>query len=174
MKRFPKLSIRNVSLCRKVTKTRFSLNFQQHSSFSVNKSNNSLVDLAPKSISVTDVKNPWVEQKDPAGSNLVYYWNPETNETTHLGSPKPRNWLEVKDPNGSELSYWWDPDAQETTPLGASKPPSIVPVGNTTYIQPFGIQDNQQPQTLGSSMKTMFLWGAGMSFAFALVGSIFR
>lgn len=170
MKRFPKLStVRNVSLCRKAPK--FPLTFQKHSFSS--KSSNSLVDLAPKPLSVTDIKNPWIEQKDPNGTDQIYYWNRETNETTHLGSSKPRNWLEVKDPNGSELSYWWDPDAQETTPLGACKPPSIVPVeNNNTYIRPFGI--DSQPQTLGSSMKSMFFWGAGMSFAFAVVGAIFR
>jgi len=29
--------------------------------------------------------NPWKEVIDPNGSGLVYYWNPQTNETTALG-----------------------------------------------------------------------------------------
>jgi hypothetical protein len=29
--------------------------------------------------------NPWKAVVDPKGSGLVYYWNPQTNETTALG-----------------------------------------------------------------------------------------
>lgn len=31
-------------------------------------------------------KNPWEAVVDPKGSGLVYYWNPQTNETTTLGN----------------------------------------------------------------------------------------
>lgn len=32
--------------------------------------------------------DPWTEVKDEA-SGLTYWWNQQTNETTHLGAPKP-------------------------------------------------------------------------------------
>jgi len=34
----------------------------------------------------------WIEKKDPAGSSLTYWWNPETNQTTSLGAPKPNTY----------------------------------------------------------------------------------
>lgn len=176
MKRFPRISggsfTKNVSLCRRspsgfhqtIPKVSFSL-----------KSSNSLVDLTSKPVSLSTVKNPWVEQKDPNGSGLTYFWNTETNETTPLGSTKPKHWVEVKDPNGSELTYWWDPEAHETTALGAPKPSHLATTTTTSgavYQRPFGVQNNEPPQTLGGSMKTMFYWGIGMTFAFAAVRAV--
>jgi len=161
-----------VSLCRKSCENHI---FQRGMAFSSTlKSTSSLVDMAPKNPSnITNVKNPWIEQKDPNGSSLTYYWNTETNETTHLGSPKPRNWIEVKDPNGSELTYWWDPEAHETTKLGESKPSylSNTTTGGRAVQTPIFMNDNR-PQTLGSAMKSMFWWGVGMSFAIAAVNAV--
>lgn len=39
--------------------------------------------------SASSTKNTWVEVDGPAGSNLKYWWNSATNQTTHLGAPKP-------------------------------------------------------------------------------------
>ena len=39
--------------------------------------------MAPK-----PAADPWVEVLDKA-SGQVYYWNQTTNETTHVGAPKP-------------------------------------------------------------------------------------
>ncbi len=158
-----------VSLCRQSQKE--PIHQIQKIAFSV-KSSSSLVDLNPKPATLSTIKNPWVEQKDPNGSALTYFWNTETNETTPLGSTKPRNWIEVKDPNGSELTYWWDPEAHETTALGAPKPNYLAVLSNGGQLQrPFDFQNNP-PQTLGSSMKSMFWWGVGMSFAFAAVNAV--
>lgn len=34
-------------------------------------------------------KNTWVEVEGPTGSNLKYWWNSATNQTTPLGAPRP-------------------------------------------------------------------------------------
>ena len=136
------------------------------------KGDSSLVDSSKNTISLAAVQNPWVEQKDPNGSALTYFWNPETNETTPLGSAKPRHWIEVKDPNGSGLTYWWDRETKVTTALGAPKPHFLAEHSPTPVVTPFDI--NQPPQTLGSAMKSSFMWGAGISLAFAAIGALFR
>ena len=46
-----------------------------------NYKNNSITTSTTPSIT-----NPWKAVVDPKGSGLVYYWNPQTNETTALGS----------------------------------------------------------------------------------------
>jgi hypothetical protein len=115
----------------------------------------------------TKVANPWVETKDPKGSGLIYYWNPNTNETTALGAPKPRNWVEVEDPNGSALTYWWDPETNQTTALGAPRPSDFQQLAN--YQPP--------PQTIyvaEPSLKTYFFLGAGLTLGISLVGALFR
>jgi hypothetical protein len=134
-----------------------------------------------KSLVLRDTKqtviSPWVEQRDPAGSALTYYWNKETNETTPLGSSKPLHWVEVADPAGSELTYWWNPETNSTTALGASRPPSSL----AAYQQEQQLQAFQQqqmaygpPQSLGSSMKTYFIMGIGMTMGISLIGALFR
>jgi hypothetical protein len=115
--------------------------------------------------------NPWKEVKDNKTA-LVYYWNPETNETTPVGSSKPRHWIEVKDPNGSELTYWWDPENNETTMLGVPKPSSSpFPAAYTAAAPPFQNVVYQQ-QSLGSAVKTYFFLGAGLTLGIVLVRSI--
>lgn len=78
-------------------------------------------------------KDEWIAVPGPKDTNLIYYWNPKTNETTPLGSPKPRNWVEVKGPEGSGKSYWWDPETNDTTPLGAPKPSLYEPLGSKSF-----------------------------------------
>jgi hypothetical protein len=125
------------------------------------------------------VKNPWIAQKDPNGSGQLYYWNKDTNETTHLGSTKPIHWVEVDDPQGSGMTYWWDPETNSTTALGASKPAKYRNTALASFneqsplanINPY--QAPLQPMQVGSAMKTYFALGVGMSFAFTLVGALF-
>jgi hypothetical protein len=115
--------------------------------------------------------NPWTEVKDKKTA-LVYYWNPQTNETTPVGASKPRHWAEVKDPNGSELTYWWDPESNETTTLGAPKPSSnAYPAASTAAPPPFQ-NVVYQPQSFGSAIKTYFFLGAGLTCGIVLVRSI--
>lgn len=133
----------------------------------------------------TDSINPWKEQKDPGGSDLIYYWNTETNETTQLGASKPSHWIRVIDPNGSGQYYWWNPESDETTPLGFSKPAnsSSVSVNSTNYVKPFGqlvnttnsnIQNYQsapqnQPESFGKSMVTYMSLGVGVTLGMMVV-----
>lgn len=42
------------------------------------------VEVAPK----PKILDPWIQVKDDSSGQL-YWWNQETNETTHLGAPKP-------------------------------------------------------------------------------------
>lgn len=133
-------------------------------------------------------KNPWKQQPDPKGSQLTYYWNTETNETTQLGSPKPQHWVEVVDPQGSEQTYWWNPETNVTTALGEAKPhmfqASAVAVSGPSQqqIRPFGIrggldahhqQYQQMPQpSFGKTMLTYVTLGVGMTFGMVLVRAI--
>lgn len=106
--------------------------------------------------------NPWVRTKDPNGSELYYYWNPLTNETTSLGIPKPHHWVEVRDQNSS-LSYWWNVDTNETTPLGAPRP-SPIP-----YANPYPpLHQTRQPTMVGS-MGSYFLIGISMTLGMLMV-----
>lgn len=129
---------------------------------------------------VDNTENPWVEQSDPNGSGMRYYWNRQTNETTPLGYPKPIHWVEVDAPDGSGRTYWWDPETNTTTPVGATKPSIYRDTALMTQAQPSvpthydPSQAPYPPQTLGSSMKTYFGLGVGMSLAFAVIGALFR
>lgn len=137
-------------------------------------SNSSLIEsrtFPPGSTGIVDnskITNPWVECKDPAGSNQVYFWNKETNETTPLGSPRPSHWIAITDPNAypnkPALTYWWNPETNQTTALGAPRPSSLPAqfTGNNTFYQ-------STPQTLGQSMTSYFVIGVGVSLGFALV-----
>jgi hypothetical protein len=42
----------------------------------------------PAPSSSNSIQEAWVEVKDPQ-SGQIYYWNKLTNETTHLGAPRP-------------------------------------------------------------------------------------
>ncbi len=138
-------------------------------------------------------KYPWIEQADPNGSGKRYYWNEETDETTHLGSGRPNHWVEVEDPQGTRAVYWWNPETNETTAVGEPRPSlfsdrnSLVSVRTEeSIIRPFGIQNNldvnrasqQQQQQLQqpSFGKTMLIYagfGVGMTFAAVAVRGIF-
>lgn len=111
------------------------------------------------------VKNPWKEEKDPAGSNLTYWWNPETNETTSLGASKPQYWVQVKDPAGSDSVYWWNVDTNETTALGSPNP-------NLFHSLSTKNPNQLQPLSFGNHMVNMAALGFGMSFAIIAVRSI--
>jgi hypothetical protein len=141
-----------------------------------------------------NTKNPWVEQQDPEGSGKTYYWNPTTNEVTHLGSGKPQYWVEVDDPEGSGQTYWWCLDTDQTTPLGAARPPLFTtpPGAVTAYpsaptagaIRPFASDSGVEPYrpptqqpipqpSLGKTMVAYATFGAGFTFAIVAVRAIF-
>jgi hypothetical protein len=112
------------------------------------------------------VQSPWKEEKDPNGSNLTYWWNPETNETTALGAVKPQYWVQVKDPAGSDSVYWWNVDTNETTALGSPNPNLVH---NLSMINQ---SSQQQPVSFGKHMVNMAALGFGMSFAIIAVRSV--
>jgi hypothetical protein len=116
---------------------------------------------------VPSTNNPWKQQTDPKGSGLVYWWNPETNETTHLGSLRPRHWVEVQDPVGSSLTYWWDPDTNETTSLGAPRPHHLQPDQSQQPFQP------TQPMSFGGHMIHMMGVGFGVTMGFIVIRLVF-
>mmetsp|Transcript_21456 Transcript_21456/g.22182 ORF Transcript_21456/g.22182 Transcript_21456/m.22182 type:complete len:120 (+) Transcript_21456:65-424(+) len=58
-----------------------------NSSSSSSSNNHQLVPLQNGLLPSTN--NPWKQQTDPNGSGLTYWWNPESNDTTSLGSPRP-------------------------------------------------------------------------------------
>lgn len=128
---------------------------------SLRNNNNSSSIVIPYN-SIPDPKSiisPWKEVKDPQGSNLSYYWNTITNETTPLGSVKPLHWVEVQsDPKISNLTYWWNPETNMTTPVGAPKPLMNNIQNNTINIEP----------TTGGMIKSYFILGASVA-----LGSIF-
>ena len=111
------------------------------------------------------VKNPWTEVPDPKGSNLTYWWNKETNETTSVGEPRPHYWIEQKDPSGSNLTYWWNPETNETTALGASRP-------SHSHIQPLH-EPSSSSYSFGGMMLQGLTMGAGVSLAFVFVRFLF-
>ena len=77
---------------------------------------------------------------------------------------KPEHWIEVKSDEGL---YWWNPETEETTALGAPRPPIFRQSlqNSSNYSNQF----NPPPQTLGSSMKTYFFLGIGMTAGITLV-----
>jgi len=98
----------------------------------------------------------WIEVKDPQGSQLTYWWNTETHETTALGSPRPYHWVAVRDPSvppsAPAMIYWWNPETNETTALGSPRPPLFampnravpvnrtdVPVSSLTVVRNYAI-----------------------------------
>ena len=128
--------------------------------------------MAPKEIVVKNKPNegsrainPWQVAKDPNGSDITYWWNPETNESTALGAPKPQHWVEVKDPNGSNLTYWWNVDTGETTQLGSPNP-------NQQFHSKLILRSNEAPVSFGKHMINMAALGFGMSFAIIIVRGI--
>lgn len=125
--------------------------------------------------------SPWIPVADPAGSGQVYYWNKDTNETTHLGSPKPLVWIEEADPNGSDMTYWWSPETGESTQLGAPRPTvhgiqTVEPQQQQMTAFPLrsGFSSSSPPSTFGSTMLQYVLMGFTVSAAFALVKVILR
>jgi hypothetical protein len=106
--------------------------------------------------------SPWVPVKDPAGSGKVYYWNKETDETTHVGAPKPLLWIEEADPNGSDITYWWCLETGQSTSLGAPRPSPFI---NQEQEQQF-----VRPVSFGEFMKANMIaglvLGVGVSLAF--------
>lgn len=114
-------------------------------------------------------KNPWIKLKDPDGSGLIYYWNPLTNETTWLGSPKPQHWIEVVDKE-SALSYWWNVDTDETTLLDSAKP---SPFPHLNMYAQLRAEEEQQYMMVGT-MGAYFLIGISLSFGAVLVRQIFE
>jgi len=107
-------------------------------------------------------RNPWKKIKDKE-TGLAYYWNQDTDETTSPGAARPRHWVQVRDKDTSGV-YYWCPETDETTAIGEPRP---------SYDDDLARQQSYlnagPPQTFGGSMKSMFLWGFGMSLAFGAV-----
>lgn len=135
------------------------------------------------SIPEEEIKNPWIKAHDPAGSGLVYWWNPKSRESTALGAPRPTHWVEVRDPSKeTSLTYWWDPETNRTTSLGAPRPDSLE---FSRTNQPRGPilghlgqpansgYSNPPPQTLGQSMKAYFWIGVSMTLGILFVRILF-
>jgi hypothetical protein len=117
------------------------------------------------SLSTIKVANPWKEVKDPNGSNLTYWWNTETQQTTALGQPRPAHWVEVYDQD-SKLSYWWNPETNQTTALGAINPNSS---NNFILMQPH----QQMPTSPGNYLLRLVALGFSLSFSMILVRVMF-
>ena len=98
-------------------------------------------------------------------TRMVYYWNTDTDEVTDVGAARPKHWMEVRADDGE--SYFWCPETDETTAVGEPRPSHLDGGGgsssNNIYAPAGG------PVSFGASMKSMFLWGFGMSAAFGLV-----
>ena len=109
---------------------------------------------------------------------MIYYWNKETNETTHLGAKKPTHWIEVKDQSGSELTYWWDPESNQTTPLGSPRPnnidniPGILLTNSSPISRHFTTQSNANP-SFRQTMVTYASLGVGLTLGMTFVRFLF-
>jgi hypothetical protein len=113
------------------------------------------------------VKSPWQEVKDPKGTALTYYWNPQSNQTTALGAPRPQYWVEVEDPKGSHLTYW-NPETNQTTALGVPMP-SELSIPYQPLPPPFAVPPTR---TLGGAMKLYFGLGVGMTLGMIAIRAL--
>lgn len=167
---------------RRITIFNASRNIRIVRSLTIDSNHTPRTQATSSSLAVVDATiSPWEEVKVPGG---IYYWNKVTNETTHVGAPRPKHWVEVPDPAGTNATYWWCPETNETTPLGAARPSSkaqhIVPyatVQNSIDIQPRPgfIHNRQQPaqESLGRSMVSYFTIGIGLSMGIAFARVLF-
>ena len=121
-----------------------------------------------RSIPEAKLKDPWKAVKDKE-TGQIYYWNQVTDETTDVGSPRPKHWVEVRDEETGDI-YYWAPKTNETTAIGEPRPNPLNSYGGHQQQQLFL---EQQPQSLGSAVKSAFMWGIGISLAFSAVRLMF-
>lgn len=109
----------------------------------------------------------WEKVDDP-NSGGEYYWCKELNETTAVGVERPKSWTQVTDRNTGEF-YWWCAETDETTAIGADVPKwdDDLTVSQSGPVMPISSQN-------GMGLGKMFIFGAGMSLMFGLVGAVFR
>eukprot|EP00808_Paulinella_micropora_P009923 g44602.t1 len=130
----------------------------------------------------------WEEVSDQA-TGQKYWWCQETDETTHVGAPRPKSWREVTvldEGSGKEVSYWWCEASNETTAVGAPRPRAgdtavaapahpfpVTPLTAAQRAQVAAMRQAQQqgqPVSFASSLGNAFIWGVGMATAFAIIG----
>lgn len=131
----------------------------------INSKSSKTLQVINRNKEVSTISSPWVEVPDPKGSNLRYWWNKETNETSALGEIKPEFWIEQQDPAGSNLTYWWNPETNETTALGAADPSrkrSALSNGSS-FLR------DSQPASFGGMIVHSMVLGFGFSFAIIMV-----
>jgi hypothetical protein len=129
---------------------------------------------------VEEEEQVWDSVLDKA-SGGTYYWCQLTDETTHVGAPKPNAWALVEQ-EGTKDTYYWCEATNEVTAVGAERPRwDAVPTGTPTAggaaasTLPFGIKPlplgglrlpgatptSQQPsagQSFAGSLGTSFVW----------------
>ena len=127
--------------------------------------------------------DPWTEVSTPNG---VYYWNKITGETTAVGEAKPLGmhrtapagqsvipappaspvalWTEVRDPATGAV-YYWNQSTGETTAVGEPRPTGAYRVPAPPQFS---------AGKVGAELGSLVLWGAGVTFGFAIVGAAAR
>ena len=94
-----------------------------------------------------------------------YYWCETTDETTPLGSPKPKVWMQVQATDEDSEPYWYCAETGEVTEEGADCPgPYDAPVQVVQVA----------PATVGGGLMRSVAMGAAVATGFMIVGAIFR
>ena len=128
--------------------------------------------------------DPWTEVTDKITGG-VYYWNKSTGETTPVGEARPTSmyrtapagevvvtqstapaevWTAVTHPTSGGV-YYWNQATGETTAVGEPKPTGMHRVPAPPQFS---------AQEVGTEIGSLVLWGAGLTFGFAIAGAAVR